>query len=225
MIHVRDLTKRYADGQGAPMTVLDGVDLELAAGDFVALMGPSGSGKSSLLHVLGGLDAAFTGEVSVAGHALAKLSDRDRARLRGTTIGFVFQSYHLIASLPAWRNVALPAAFAPTPTPKVEARARDALTRVGLGQHAHRLPTALSGGERQRVAIARALFFSPPLLLCDEPTGNLDAAAGAEVLALFSELNQRDGVTLLVATHAEAVAQRAKRVVQVQAGKLRERAP
>lgn len=225
MIHVRGLTKQYDDGQGAPVTVLDDVDLELAAGDFVALMGPSGSGKSSLLHVLGGLDAAFTGEVSVAGHALAKLPDRARAQLRSTTIGFVFQSYHLIASLPAWRNVALPAAFAPTPTPKVEARAREALARVGLGGHAHRLPTALSGGERQRVAIARALFFSPPLLLCDEPTGNLDADAGAEVLALFTELNRRDGVTLLVATHAESVAQRAQRVVQVQSRKLCERAP
>jgi putative ABC transport system ATP-binding protein len=222
VIRVRGLTKRYADGSGNRLTVLDGADLAVDQGAVVALMGPSGSGKSSLLHVLGGLDADFEGEVEVLGQQLGGMPDDARARLRNAEIGFVFQSYHLIPTLPAWRNVALPAAFAPRPEPDAEARARKALSRVGLGEKAHRLPTQLSGGERQRVAIARALFHEPRLLLCDEPTGNLDATSGAEVLALFSELNAQSGVTLLIATHEERVAKVASRVVRVDAGKLLE---
>ena len=219
MIRIRGLTKRYPDGAGSTLCVLDGADLDVAAGGFVALMGPSGSGKSSLLHVLGGLDADFTGEVEVLGQRLDALGDRERARLRNAKMGFVFQSYHLIPTLPAWRNVALPAAFSPQVERDAEARARESLSRVGLAAKAHRLPTELSGGERQRVAIARALFFRPPLLLCDEPTGNLDAQSGGEVLALFCELN-RDGVTLLIATHEERVAAAASRRVKLSAGKL-----
>lgn len=220
MIHVRGLTKRYADGEGNVLTVLDSADLEVPKGAYLALMGPSGSGKSSLLHVLGGLDADFSGEVQVLGQDLGKLDDAARARLRNAQIGFVFQSYHLIPTLAAWRNVALPAAFAPDAEPDAEPRAREALARVGLAEKAHRKPTELSGGERQRVAIARALFHRPPLLLCDEPTGNLDSASGGQVLELFKQLNERDGVTFVIATHEDRVARAASRVVRVAGGKL-----
>jgi putative ABC transport system ATP-binding protein len=214
------LTKRYADGSGRTLTVLDRAELSLAEGECVALVGPSGSGKSSLLNVLGGLDTDFTGEVEVLGERLDRLSDRQRARLRNTRIGFVFQAYHLIPNLTTWRNVALPATFAEHPVADAEARARAALDRVGLGGRADSKPAELSGGERQRVAIARAIFFKPPLLLCDEPTGNLDAATAAGVIELFRDLNTRDRVTLLIATHEERVAQACGRTLRLGNGAL-----
>ncbi len=222
IVRAAGLTKRYSDGAGRELTVLEHASFELAEGAMVALVGPSGAGKSTLLHVLGGLDTAYTGEVEVLGQRLSTLSDAGRAHLRNARIGFVFQSYHLIPNLEAWRNVALPAAFAPAPTPDAEARAQAALARVGLAAKAGARPSELSGGERQRVAIARALFFRPPLLLCDEPTGNLDQKTGGEVVELFRELNARDGVTLLVATHEERVARAASRTLRLEGGRLTE---
>lgn len=216
LVSVRDVKKVVADG-GRPFTILGGVSLEVATGERVALLGPSGSGKSTLLNVIGGLDPDYTGEVTVAGTSLGGLDDAALSAFRNRTLGFVFQSYNLLAQLTALENVLLPARFGgggPDP-----ARARDVLARVGLGDKTHRLPTTLSGGERQRVAIARALYFRPRLVLCDEPTGNLDRETGAEVLRLFDELTAQ-GVTLLIATHDDAIAAAAHRVVTLRRGVL-----
>ncbi|MGQ0506218.1 MAG: ABC transporter ATP-binding protein, partial [Myxococcaceae bacterium] len=181
MISATGLTKRYGDSGGPK--VLDGLSLSVGKGEFVAVVGPSGSGKSSLLHVLGGLDTKFEGDVEVAGAKLKSLSEKSLARFRNQEVGFVFQSFHLVPNLAAVENVLLPAYFSD------EGEARDqalaALDRVGLKAKADRTPSQLSGGERQRVAIARALFNRPKILFCDEPTGNLDAIIGNEIIALF----------------------------------------
>jgi putative ABC transport system ATP-binding protein len=219
MISVRGLSRRYADGEGGQLTVLDGVDLEVQKGEFVAVTGRSGSGKSTLLHAVGGLDRAYTGEVTVAGTRLTGLPDDALSRFRNAQVGIIFQAFHLVPGLTAKANVALASFFAPVAQPDVEARAQAALERVGLGSKGERLPPQLSGGERQRVAIARALFNRPALLLCDEPTGNLDAKTGDEVIALFRSLHA-EGLTLLVVTHEERVSKAASRVVNLVEGKL-----
>jgi putative ABC transport system ATP-binding protein len=220
VIHARQLRKAYRNGANE-LRVLNGLDLDVRAGEFVAVVGPSGSGKSTLLHVLGGLDASYEGEVEVAGVRLNELSDVALARFRNRQVGFVFQSFHLIASLSALDNVLLPAFF------DVEAvagprrkRAEDVLARVGLTEKKGRVPSQLSGGERQRTAIARALFAEPKLLLCDEPTGNLDETTGGEVIELFRELH-RDGLTILVVTHEDRMSTAAQRVLQLTGGVLR----
>lgn len=218
MISVRALRRGYDDA-GGRVTVLDGVDLDVAAGEFLAVVGRSGSGKSTLLHVLGGLDSAFTGEVEVAGTKLRGLGDEALARFRNAQVGFVFQSFHLVPGLPAVENVALPAAFGAAPPADAAAQAKEALARVGLGDKAARLPSQLSGGERQRVAIARALFNRPKVLLCDEPTGNLDAQTADEVVALFGELN-RAGLTIVAVTHEDRLRAAASRVVTLREGRL-----
>jgi len=220
VIHARQLRKAYRNGADE-IRVLNGLDLDVRAGEFVAVVGPSGSGKSTLLHVLGGLDASYAGEVEVAGVRLNELNDVALARFRNRQVGFVFQSFHLIASLSALDNVLLPAFF------DVEAvagprrkRAEDVLARVGLIEKKNRVPSQLSGGERQRTAIARALFAEPKLLLCDEPTGNLDETTGGEVIELFRELH-RDGLTILVVTHEDRMSTAAQRVLRLTGGVLR----
>jgi putative ABC transport system ATP-binding protein len=213
VISARGLTRTFSDGEGGSLRVLDGVELEVRPGELVAVMGRSGSGKSTLLHVLGGLDSAFAGEVSVAGVQLNGLNDTALARFRNTTVGFVFQSFHLVSGLDALSNVALPAFFG------AQGDAKAALERVGLGAKAHRQPEQLSGGERQRVAIARALFSKPKVLFCDEPTGNLDAATGADIIALFKSLNA-EGLTVLAVTHEERVSGAAGRVLKLDGGRL-----
>ncbi len=219
MISARGLTRSFSDGEGGTLKVLDGVELDIAAGEFVAVMGRSGSGKSTLLHVLGGLDSMFSGDITVAGTSLRGLDDGSLARFRNTTVGFVFQSFHLVAGLDAVSNVALPSFFAATPRVDVTARAREALERVGLGSKIHRQPSQLSGGERQRIAIARALFSRPKILFCDEPTGNLDAATGSDIIALFKSLNA-EGLTVLAVTHEERVSAAAARILRLERGKL-----
>ncbi len=214
MISARGLSRAFSDGEGGTLRVLDGVDLDVAQGELVAVMGRSGSGKSTLLHILGGLDSTYTGEVSVAGVSLRGLDDRALSRFRNTTVGFVFQSFHLVPGLNALDNVALPSFFG-----EGGGDARAALERVGLGAKATRQPSQLSGGERQRVAIARALFCKPKVLFCDEPTGNLDAATGAEIIALFKSLNA-EGLTVLAVTHEERVSAAAGRVLRLEGGKL-----
>lgn len=219
MISARGLFRSYDDGERGQVRVLDDVSFTVQPGEFVAVVGRSGSGKSTLLHVLGGLDTGYRGEVSVAGTKLHGLSDRALARFRNEQVGFVFQSFHLVQGLSARDNVALPAFFAPAPPVDTEARAVEALARVGLEGKAERLPSQLSGGERQRVAIARALFARPKVLLCDEPTGNLDAATSEQVVALFQELN-RGGLTVLAVTHEDRLRGAASRVLTLQEGKL-----
>ena len=200
------------------MRVLDGLSLDVADGDFVAVVGPSGSGKSTLLHLLGGLDVHNQGDVEVAGVKLSGLKDKELARFRNQHVGFVFQSFHLIPNLSAVENVLMPSHFGAA-SAEARKRAESLLDRVGLLAKKDRAPVRLSGGERQRVAIARALFTGPRLLLCDEPTGNLDAATGAGVITLFQELN-REGITLLAVTHEDRMSTAARRVLRLKEGRL-----
>ena len=212
-VALRGVRKRYGGRE-----LLSGVDLVLKRGEFAAIEGTSGSGKSTLLHLLGGLDRDFDGEAEVLGCDLRRLSERELAALRHTQIGFVFQSFNLLPALSALENVLLPDFFGDG-IPDAERRARDALDRVGLADKASEKPALLSGGERQRVAIARALLARPPLLLADEPTGNLDARTGEGVIALFKELH-KDGMTLLIVTHEARVSHAASRVLVLREGRL-----
>ena len=218
VISLRDITKTY--GEGAARTeVLRGVSLDVAAGELIALVGESGSGKSTLLNIVGGLDKADSGDVTVLGHDYRKTREAELARLRNRSIGFVFQAFNLLDHLTCLGNVMLPASFDPDARAP-EARAREALARVGLSGYELRRPGELSGGQKQRVAIARALFGRPKLLLCDEPTGNLDSATGAEVIDFFKELNQKDGVTLVIVTHERRVSNVARRVIAMRDGAI-----
>ena len=218
VVRLRDVTKSY--GAGAARTqVLRGVSLDVEAGELVALVGQSGSGKSTLLNIIGGLDAPDEGEVEVLGIDTIKATERKRAQLRNHSIGFVFQAFNLLDHLTCLGNVTIPAAFAHD-AQDVEGRGLEALRRVGLADYARRYPSELSGGQKQRVAIARALFGSPTLLLCDEPTGNLDSATGKEVIDFFRELNDKDGVTLVIVTHERRVSSVAKRVIAMRDGMI-----
>jgi len=224
MISARQLSKSYLEADGRPVPILQEATLKVARGEFLAVMGPSGSGKSTLLQLVGGLDLDFTGELEVAGQRLRGLDDRALSHFRNASIGFVFQSFHLLPHLDARANVALPGNFVGRAAGGDLERAEAALARVGLAGKAGRMPAQLSGGERQRVALARALFLAPPLLLCDEPTGNLDAGSGAEVRALLGALHA-EGQTLVVVTHDPAMAAVASRRVRLSGGALVEERP
>jgi putative ABC transport system ATP-binding protein len=217
---LRGVKKRYPPREPGlpPQQLLTGLDLEVERGEFVAVEGQSGSGKSTLLHLLGGLDRDFEGEVQVLGCDLRGLSDAELAALRHTQIGFIFQSFNLLPALSALENVLLPDFFGDG-VPDADRRAREALARVGMADKANSRPAALSGGERQRVAIARALLARPPLLLADEPTGNLDAQTGEGVISLFRELH-KEGMTLLIVTHEARVSHAANRVMVLREGRL-----
>jgi len=218
IVRLRDVTKSY--GAGAARTeVLRGVSFDIDRGEFVALVGQSGSGKSTLLNIIGGLDQPDSGEVEILGVDTIKSSDTQRAGMRNQSIGFVFQAFNLLDHLTVLGNVILPASFARTAGDAL-GRGKEALRRVGLSDLASRRPGELSGGQKQRVAIARALFNSPALLLCDEPTGNLDSETGKEVIDFFRELNAQDGVTLLIVTHERRVSSVAKRVIAMRDGML-----
>jgi putative ABC transport system ATP-binding protein len=219
VIRLRDVTKSYGTGEGRAQ-VLRGVSFDVELGEFLALVGQSGSGKSTLLNIIGGLDQCDDGEVEVLGLDYASASEAERAKLRNTRIGFVFQAFNLLDHLSCLGNVTLPAAFSRRDTHQAEERGREALRRVGLADLADRKPSELSGGQKQRVAIARALFGEPTLLLCDEPTGNLDSETGKEVIEFFTELNQRDKVTLLIVTHERRVSTVASRVIVMRDGAL-----
>ncbi|MER5758979.1 ABC transporter ATP-binding protein [Streptomyces sp. NPDC002082] len=202
-----------------PVAALRACDLTVGRGEFVAVVGPSGSGKSTFLNIVGLLDAPTGGTYLLDGIDTGTLRDADRTALRGLRIGFVFQSFHLLPQRSALENVMLALVYDGTPRRERRARARHALEQVGLGHRIDSLPTRLSGGERQRVAIARALVTRPSLLLCDEPTGNLDTANADSVLALLERLHA-DGMTVLVITHDPLVAARAKRTVTIRDGVL-----
>ena len=217
MVRVRDLVMRLASG-GRDLTVLDGVSLDVPAGQVIAVTGPSGSGKSTLLGLIAGLDRPTAGSISVDGVDITRLEEDALARLRRDTIGYVFQSYHLIPTLTAAENVAVPLELAGRP--EAPARARALLDAVGLGDRADHYPAQLSGGEQQRVAIARAMALRPKLLLADEPTGNLDSATGAQIIALLLALNRRHESTLLLVTHDEALARHAERVIRLRDGRI-----
>jgi putative ABC transport system ATP-binding protein len=217
----RDLRKDYPVG-GETVHALRGVSLTVGRGEHVAIVGPSGSGKSTLLQLLGGIDTPSAGSVEVLGTRLERLSDRDLTRLRLLRLGFVFQRFHLLPVLTARENVELPMAEAGVKSAERRARALELLEYVGLAGRAGHRATQLSGGEMQRVAIARALANRPAVLLADEPTGELDAATGQEILELFSRLN-RDGATLVVVTHDERLAREAGRTVTMLDGRIADR--
>src|SRR5579859_2870227 len=198
--------------------ILRGIDLEIPAGQFVAIMGASGSGKSTLLGLLAGLDTATSGTVVIDGVDITGLSEDKLALVRGRKIGFVFQSYQLLPTLTAEENVLLPHELAGGDVSDGVARARSLLESVGLGDRLDHYPVQLSGGEQQRVALARAFMVKPPILMADEPTGNLDSVNGAHVLDLLITLNQREGTTLLLVTHDVALASRAGRIVTMRDG-------
>lgn len=220
MVRINNLTKVYRIHERR-VVALASIDLEVAQGEFVAVMGPSGSGKTTLLNIIGGLDRDYSGKVEVDGKDLGSLDDRAISLMRNRTLGFVFQAFHLLPNMTVAENVALPLLFNPGWS-KEGARkmALEALARVGLEEKADFNPTRLSAGERQRVAIARAILNRPRLLLCDEPTGNLDAATGERVLDTFDQINREDGTTLIVATHSDLVARRATRTIILSCGRL-----
>ena len=216
MLRARGLRKDYGRGGGLVRAV-DEVDLDVVAGETLAVMGPSGCGKSTLLHLLGGLDRPTAGEIWLAGQSLGRLTERALARLRRDAVGFVFQAFHLMDELTAVENVELPALLAGRSPRTARQRAAGLLERVGLADRAGFLPSALSGGQRQRVAIARALVADPLAVLADEPTGNLDSQATLEVLRLFDCLHA-DGQTLVIVTHDPRIAATADRMITMRDG-------
>ncbi len=218
IIQASKLSKHY--GKGATLThALREVDLEIPRGSFTCVVGPSGHGKSTLMHLIGGLDRPTSGRVAIDGQELSRLDDRQLASLRACKIGFVFQFFNLLQSLTAAENVETALMLAGVPDDRQKTRARELLALVGLEEKAAARPGQLSGGQQQRVAIARALANNPPVLLMDEPTGNLDSSAEAEVLAVLESLN-RQGKTLVLVTHSSEIAARASNLVRVRDGRI-----
>jgi putative ABC transport system ATP-binding protein len=222
MIIAKALEQTYMSG-GRPLTVLKDIDLEIEARSAVAIVGPSGSGKTTLLGLLAGLDLPSAGSVTLDGQNLGELSEDERAALRAEKLGFVFQSFQLIPTLTALENVLVPIELqsgAPTNGTAAEARAQDLLVRVGLGDRGHHYPAQLSGGEQQRVGLARAFANRPKILMADEPTGNLDAVTGQNVIDLMVSLNQEEGATLVLVTHDTELASKAHRIVRLSGGRI-----
>ncbi|HEX9355495.1 MAG TPA: ABC transporter ATP-binding protein [Streptosporangiaceae bacterium] len=213
LIELADVHKTYRSGS-LSVAALRGITLSIRDGEYVAVMGPSGSGKSTLMHILGCLDVPSAGSYHLAGEDVSQMSEEQLAHVRNRRIGFVFQQFNLLATMPAWRNVELPLAYSGAGGAERRERAVSALDRVGLGDRIHHRPGELSGGEQQRVAVARALVTEPDLLLADEPTGNLDSASTADILTLLGELH-RAGRTIIVITHEADVARRSQRTVRM----------
>ena len=218
LIDIRQLHRVYEVGSDK-VHALNGVDLDIAAGEYVAIMGPSGSGKSTLMNILGCLDTPTEGSYRLKGNEIAKMTDDELARIRNQEIGFVFQTFNLLARADALHNVELPLVYAGMKHEDRRKRAREALELVGLGDRMKHRPNELSGGQRQRVAIARALVNHPSIILADEPTGNLDSVTGEEIMAAFERI-WRQGNTVIVVTHEADIAAHAKRVVRMRDGKI-----
>ena len=214
ILKAQDLKKSYDLGRRA-VKVLHGVSLEVGQGEFLSLQGASGTGKSTLLHLLGGLDNPTSGQVSSNGQLLSTMSLRSLAKWRNTKVGFVFQGYHLLPEFDALENVLIPSRIAHVKYLKSLERAQLLLKRVGLGNRMHHLPAELSGGEQQRVALARSLINNPKILLADEPTGNLDSKTGNDVLDLLCDLQAESGLTMIIATHDSKVANRANNTIKL----------
>ncbi len=219
MLEIHSLSKSYLEGERRH-TVFESLDLTVAAGEYVALRGESGSGKSTLLHVVAGLDPPDLGEVRLLGQSMTALTETARTLLRRRHIGFVYQFFNLIPTLTVAENLRLPLAL--NRLPVSAATIGEMLAAVGLADYANRFPDRMSGGEQQRVALLRAVIHRPALVLADEPTGSLDAASGERVMDLLQDLVRQQGVTLLLATHSEAIAARADRVVRLDAGRLQD---
>ena len=218
MILLRGVSKTFEGKRN--VTALDGIDLTIAKGEMASIVGPSGSGKSTMLNLIGGLDRPTRGEVELDGQPLSQLSDDELTRVRRDKIGFIFQFFNLLPTLSCLENVSLPLHLRGWPRKKVEERARELLDLVKLTARLDHLPDELSGGERQRVAIARALSVYPPILLADEPTGNLDTHTGADILNLIHDLHDRLGATVLIVTHDKTVAESCPRTIQLRDGRV-----
>jgi putative ABC transport system ATP-binding protein len=216
VIELKNVSKTYGASEAA-VHALRTIDLTVRSGEYAAIIGPSGSGKSTLMNILGCLDRPSEGTYTLAGEEVSRLSDRALAKIRNKRIGFVFQSFNLLARQSALENVELPLLYGGTSGSQARSRAKAALEAVGLGVRAKHRPNELSGGERQRVAIARAVVTDPAVILADEPTGNLDSKTGEEILQIFEELNRR-GATIVLVTHDPLVARRARRVVAMKDG-------
>jgi putative ABC transport system ATP-binding protein len=224
LVRVEGVHKVYRRGSAPPVDVLKGLDLTVEAGEFLALMGPSGSGKTTLLNLIGGLDKPTSGRVVVAGEDLGRARGRALARWRARHVGFIFQFYNLLPVLTAARNVELPLLLTRMSRAERRKRVATALELVGLADRAGHVPAQLSGGQEQRVGIARAIINDPTILLCDEPTGDLDRETGDEILDLIAALNRRQGKTVIMVTHDPRAAQWARRVVRLDKGVLVEEA-
>jgi len=218
MLNLRHVTKRY-EGK-SEVTALAGIDLSIGEGEMVAIMGPSGSGKSTLLNLMGGLDVPTSGQVLVAGKDLAGESEKARSLFRRDKVSYIFQAYHLMPTLKVSQNVALPLHLAGVPAREVAERVDKVLRQVGLEARGTHLPDELSGGERQRAAIARALVTGAPLLLADEPTGNLDSARGEEILNLLRSIHREHGTTIVMVTHDHHAASVCDRLIKLRDGKV-----
>jgi ABC-type lipoprotein export system ATPase subunit len=214
------LRKQFQLGDRQWVTALDDVQVRIPEGQFVAIMGPSGSGKSTLLYLLGGLDRPSDGEILVAGRRLDAMTSDELAAFRRETVGFIFQAFHLVPTLTALENVALPGVFAAIPRHIRERRALQLLTALGMGQRLDHRPSQLSGGQQQRVAIARALFNNPPIIMADEPTGALDSKTGQRVLQILHQLSTRRGKTIIIVTHDPGIASHADRLVHLKDGRV-----
>jgi putative ABC transport system ATP-binding protein len=221
LIEIRGVTKTYRRG-GEAIEVLHGVDLDIPRGDFVALMGPSGSGKTTLLNLIGGLDTPTAGTITVDGRRIDQLGSGDLSRWRAANVGFVFQFYNLLPVLSAQRNVELPLLLTGLSAAQRRRHAEIALTLVGLRERAQHKPKELSGGQEQRVAIARAIVSDPTLLVCDEPTGDLDRATAHEIMLLLQMLNREHGKTIVMVTHDPKAAEYAQRALHLDKGTLAE---
>ncbi|MDR1990737.1 MAG: ABC transporter ATP-binding protein [Acidobacteriaceae bacterium] len=218
MIQIRQIRKEFQGKRR--VAALDDVSLSIERGEMVSIVGPSGSGKSTLLNLIGGLDRPTSGEIAIDGQLLSHLTDDQLTMVRRDKIGFIFQFFNLLPTLSSLENVGLPLHLRGWSRREVEARARELLTLVKLDTRLHHLPDELSGGERQRVAIARALSIYPPVLLGDEPTGNLDTATGRDILALIHDLHHRLGSTVVIVTHDMAVAERCDRTISLRDGRI-----
>jgi len=218
VIHLRGVSKQF-EGKRR-VTALERLDLDIARGEMVSIVGPSGSGKSTLLNLIGGLDRPTEGEIEIDGEMLSTLSDDGLTRVRRDKIGFIFQFFNLLPTLTSLENVSLPLHLRGWPRKRIDERARELLQLVQLTARLEHLPDELSGGERQRVAIARALSIFPPILLADEPTGNLDTHTGAEILKLMHDLHDRLGATVLIVTHDQTVAESCPRTIRLRDGRI-----